>query len=52
MLIVWNPMPFQKLNVFLLKRLSTMMRLLMENVVRNTIEMRMRYGKRTVTFLP
>jgi hypothetical protein len=51
-LIVRNMMPFQKRNVFLLKRRSAMMRLLIENVFGNTIEMRMRDGKRAVTFLP
>ena len=51
-LIVGNMMPLQKPDIFLLKRLSAMMRLLMENVVGNTIEMRMGNGKRAVTFLP
>ena len=51
-LIVRNMMPFQKRSVFLLKRLSAMMRLLIENVVGNTVEMGMGRGKRAVTFLP
>lgn len=51
-LIVRNMMSFQKRNVFLLKRLSAMMRLLIENVVGNTIEMRMGDGKGALTFLP
>jgi hypothetical protein len=38
-LIVWNMMPLQKLEVFLLESSSAMMRLLIENVVGNTIEM-------------
>src|SRR5262249_27390231 len=51
-LIVRNMMPFQKRNVFVLKRLPAMMRFLIENVVGNTIEMRMRDGKRAVTLPP
>lgn len=51
-LIVWNVMPLQKLNVFLLERLSAMMRLLSANVVGHTIQMGMRYRKRAITFLP
>lgn len=51
-LIVGNMMPLQKPDIFLLERLSAMMRLLIENVVGNTIEMRMGNGKRAVTFLP
>ncbi len=38
-LIVWNVMPLQKFNIFVLERLSTMMRLLLANVVGHTIQM-------------
>ena len=38
-LIVWNVMPLQKFNIFVLERLSMMMRLLIANVVGHTIQM-------------
>ncbi len=38
-LIVWNVMPRQKFNIFVLERLSAMMRLLLANVVGHTIQM-------------
>ena len=38
-LLVWNIMPFQRRNVFLLEALSAMMSLLIKNVFGNTIDM-------------
>jgi hypothetical protein len=38
-LVVRNVMPLQKFKIFLLKRLSPMMRLLITNVVRDAIKM-------------
>ena len=51
-LVVRNVMPFQKLNVFLLERLSAMMRGLITNISDDAIQMRMGHGKRPVAFLP
>jgi len=45
-------MSLQKLNVFLLERLPTVMRRLVVDVLGDTIQMRMRNGKRTKAFLP
>ncbi len=47
-----NPMAFQKIEIFAVKRFSAMMHLLIANVIRHAIEMGMRDGKGTVTFLP
>jgi hypothetical protein len=51
-LIVCNVMSLQKFDIFLLKRLSPMMRLLIVNVVGYTIQMGMGNRKRAITFLP
>ena len=40
-LIVWNVMPLEKFEIFVLKRSSAMMRLLIVNVCGHAIQMRM-----------
>ncbi len=45
-LIVWDVMPFQKLQIFALKRLSAMMRGLITNISDDAIQMRMGDRKR------
>jgi hypothetical protein len=47
-----NSIPLQKIEIFAVKRFSAMMHLLIGDVIRHAIEMGMRNGKGTVTFLP
>ena len=51
-LIEGNPMPLQKIKLFLLKGFSAMMRRLISDVVGYPAQMRMRNGKRAEAFLP
>lgn len=51
-LIEPNMVPLQKFNIFLLKRFSAIMRLLIVNVVGHAIEVRMGNRKCSEAFLP
>jgi len=51
-LIVWDVMPLQKFQIFLLERLPPMMPGLITNIFDDAIQMRMGERKRPVAFLP